>query len=54
MQYETLVKDDAEMCDGSDWDYARMPFELRAVEAALDVVSVHAASFSRCSGYEEL
>ena len=54
VQYETLLKDDLEMDNGSDRDYARMPFELRAVEAALDVVSMHAASCSRCSGHEEL
>lgn len=39
MQYETLLKDDAEIYNDSERDYARMPFELRVMEAALDVVS---------------
>ena len=37
-QYETLLKDDWEMHNDNERDYARMPFELRVVEAALDVV----------------
>ena len=39
MQYERLMKDDAEIFDDVDQDSALMPFELRVVEAALDVVS---------------
>ena len=39
MQYETLVNDEAEMYNDRDQDYVHMPFELRVVEAALDVVS---------------
>ena len=37
-QYETLLKDDWELHNDNERDYARMPFELRVVEAALDVV----------------
>ena len=39
-QYETLVNDEAEMFNDRDRDYVHIPFELRVVEAALDVVSV--------------
>ena len=46
MQYERLMKDDAEIFDDVDQDSALMPFELRVVEAALDVVSPLAVHFS--------
>ena len=55
MQYETLVNDEAEAYSDRDRDYVHMPFELRVVEAALDVVSTQyqpydlGPSLMRCS-----
>ena len=40
------MKDDAEILDDVDQDSALMPFELRVVEAALDVVSPLEVPFS--------
>ena len=47
-QYETLLKDDWEMHNDNERDYARMPFELRVVEAALDVVRPFWSICRRC------
>ena len=53
-QYETLLKDDWEMYNDNERDHARMPFELRVVEAALDVVrpsGVNMQALMQCAWY---
>lgn len=39
------MNDEAEMVNDRDRDYVHIPFELRVVEAALDVVRIYLVSY---------